>query len=286
MNCPNCQSYLLVEVFGNSNPIRCAACGNVSIPPNKAATQVNRFAWRSFWLGLSSIVLLFLTGIPAIWYGVRSLLQMRFARAQKSDRKAAVAGVALGVIFGIIGTGFVTIVGGVIILMMMMIEDTKDPARIEEILATIGSIDLPEDFEPVEANRLQNQFRRIDWRDGSSAEDALGRIRLVEAIRETQIGGVQISRPKVSFKLHPDIDVDHDSTATETLSWHFAGQERDVLRTTEPAKDGPFQVVRYFASTDDEEEKETFVLVMSVRKDGKYSDEDVRKLFESFKPKR
>ena len=126
MNCPQCQSTLLVEVFGTSNPIRCASCGEISMPPNQQASEVHRDSRRSLWLGVASIVLLFLTGIPAIWYGVRSLLKMRFVRSQRGDRKAATIGAVLGLIFGIFGLAFVSVAGGIALILTLVQKDIEN----------------------------------------------------------------------------------------------------------------------------------------------------------------
>lgn len=304
MNCPHCESWLLVEVYGTSNPIRCTSCGGVSIPPNKTATQVNRYAWRSFWFGLASIVLLFVAGIPAIWYGVRSLLQMRFTRSQKSDRKAAVAGVALGVVFGVFGTGLATVIGAIVFLVMSSIEETSDPQRMNEILASIGTLDVPEGVELLEANRFQNQFQRINWRDGSSVEKSEARIRLIKAIRNTQVGMAQLNRPRDSFSLHSNIEVDAKSRQTEMLLWKFAGKEREITKSTEPVvrytirspdsedeeevvtpSPGELNVITYSASTEEDGETNVYILLTSFRDPGKHSEEAVRAMFESFQPK-
>ena len=295
MNCPQCESILLTEVFQTSNAVRCAACGNVAILQGQSSTQANQYAWRSFWLGLTSIVLLGLTGIPAILYGVRSLLQMRFVRSQKNDRRAAVAGIALGVLFGFVGTAVVALVGGFALVFTLVIEETKEPERVLEILATIGSIEVPEGFHPVEARRFEGNFRRIDWRDGAKPESANGRIRLVKAVSEAQFGDMQIAKAKAEFDLHRDIEIEGSSRESETLSWKFANETRDVTRMTDVAVEGDFEVVHYFATNKPNEKqtenqklepREVIALAITIRKPGKYSEEDVKKVFESFEPKR
>ena len=286
MNCPRCESVMLVEVFGTLNPIRCASCGNVSSPPNKKATDVHRYAWRSLWLGFASILLLFLTGLPAIWYGVHSLLRMRFVRSQSKDRIAAVAGVALGVIFGIVGTATVGFFGGFIALFMMSMEETKDADRIDEILTTIGSIEVPADFQAIEANRFANQFSHVNWRDGSKAKEAMALMRLVAATPGTTLGGPHISSSTNQFRLYRDMAVDPDSRKIETLSWTVANEVQTVTKTTEAATDGDFNSVCYEMKTESDNEQQVYVLLVCIREPGKYSEEDVKKIFESFKPKK
>lgn len=284
MNCSQCQSTLLVEIFGTANPVRCASCGHVSIPVNEASTLVSRHARRSLWLGLVSIFLLFLTGIPAIWYGVSSLLQMRFVRSRKRDRQAAAAGVTLGVLFGVFWSGFVLSFGGVILFFMMINEDTFNPVRIAEIRSEIGSIEVPADFVALEANIMKGQFQRVNWQDGRMASDAEGRIRLVKAKFRSQIGSAHIFGPKLEFDIHQDIDVDASAGERETVLWQFAGKERKIVKVTEPALKGDLRLVRYVASTEEDKEIDAYVLAVCVREDGKYSEQDVKEIFESFAP--
>jgi len=283
MNCPQCESVMLVEVFGTSNPIRCASCGNISLAPNKKSSDVHTYAWRSLWLGLASILLLFLTGIPAIWYGVRSLLRMRFVRSQPKDRKAAIAGVALGVIFGIAGTALVGLVGGIIAIVVFSIEETKDPERINEILATIGSLDVPSGFEPLEGNRFARTTSRVVWRDGSNAKDADALMWLIE--QSTELGSPQVSISNDRFRIDRNMEVDAALSEVETLSWEFLGQNRNVTRTVESAKEGGFRSVRYGVKIDAEDKQKVHLLVVCIREPGKYAEEDVKKIFESLRLK-
>ncbi len=281
MNCSKCETTLLIDVFGTSNPIRCSACGAVTIPPDKASTQVNRYAWRSFWLGLSSIVLLCFTGLPAIWYGVQSLLQMRFSRSQKSDRKAAVAGVTLGILFGIVGAGIVAVIAGVILIVTMSIEESNDPKRIQEILSTIGKIEVPEGFEFDDADLMKGQFTRVQWNDMGDTNIKDGRIRLLEAFPKTQVGS-QLHGPTVRFRFDSDIEIETDNRETESLSWKFAGKSRSITKFTEPVKNQDFNVVRYYGSTKDDAGETVIALNVSIRDDSEHTEEDVKKIFESF----
>ena len=280
MNCSNCESTLLTDVFNTPNPVRCSACGEISIPRIQNFNQVNRFAWRSFWLGLTSIVLLFLTGIPAIWYGIRSLRQMRFMRSQKNDRKAAIAGISMGLLFGILGSCIAALFGGFALIFTFLMEETKEPERIQEILAMAGTIEIPDGFHPVEAKLMMSEYQRIEWRDGLKPETANGRARLLKAkhsaFSEAQRGST------MNLSLHGGIKTDSSSRRSNRVSWQFAGQERDVTKTTIHAKQDDFEIHRYSASTKSDGEDEYFLLVVNIRVPGKYSEEDVKKMFESF----
>lgn len=235
-------------------------------------------------MGLTSVVLLCFTGIPALWYGVKSLIQMRFSRSQKSDKKAAIAGVALGFLFGVLGTGIAMVVGGSILLFSIFVEETEDPKRIGEILTTIGTIDVPESFEFDEAELLKGQFRRVAWKDYSGGEINDGRIRLVRATPNTQIGDPQVYGPSIRLKLDGDIRIESGTGDRESLSWTFAGKSRSITKIVKSVEDENFNVVRYVGTTRADKEAQAFALAVVVRDDGEYSEEDVRKIFESFKP--
>ena len=285
MNCPECNSVLLAELFPSAASIRCTSCSTIAPRMSATSAEANRFAWRSFWLGLSSIVLLFLTGIPAIWYGVRSLLEMRYVQSQKHDRKAAVAGVSLGVIFGILGSGLLAIIGGFALIISFAIVDTVDPQKIREISESIGSIEMPEGFEPSTAKAITDQFHRATWRDGTTAETANGRIRLMKVKYGNQIGRQQLGSPVINFSLHKKITDDDSSPESTTLTWTFAGVDHGVVKLRRKAKGEDFDTVRYTVVTDESfSDKEKWALVGSFRHPGKYTEEDVRKIFESFVP--
>ena len=99
--CQHCKSKVVTVGLNTGQQIRCANCLTIWTFGKVETDATDRLAWRSFWLGLSSILFLFFTGIPAIYYGVRSLLRMRFVKPKKRDRAAAIAGTTMGGCFGI-----------------------------------------------------------------------------------------------------------------------------------------------------------------------------------------
>jgi hypothetical protein len=211
---------------------------------------------------------------------------MRFVRTTKGDRKAAVVGVTLGVLFGVLWAGIVTILGAGVLLFMMMLEETKDSARIEQILSTIGSLEVPEEFVPDEAQVLMSQSQRVDWRDYSDTNIDDGRMRVIRATANTQIGDQQIIGPGIRFSLDRDIEIESANRTTETVSWVFAGRTRSIDKISNPVKNADFKVVRYIGKTEDDEfpENQVYVLAVSIRDDGEHSEEDIKKIFESFVP--
>ena len=80
--CLACGAQVFTD-FGSSSKsakisLRCGNCGDLIGTGVKANAPREKTASRSLWLGLSSIILLFFTGIPAIYYGIKSLLKKSF----------------------------------------------------------------------------------------------------------------------------------------------------------------------------------------------------------------
>ena len=280
MICPQCDSTLLTDVFKTQNPVRCATCGQVSLQQTDVSNQASKYASRSFWLGLTSIVLLFLTGIPAIWYGIRSLLQMRFGQSITKDRKRAVIGTSMGFLFGVIVSGPVVLIGISALSFILLWEETKEPERVQELLSMIGTIDVPVEFDDIEANAMAYQFQRISWRDGNRTDTASGRVRLLRAVKGSQMDSVQLAA-MTDMRLHRNIDLDWSSRKTESLKWYFEDKEQDIERTTMAVKAEDFKVVQYAIDTR-QDESNYVALSACIRTPGKYSEEDIRKIFESF----
>ena len=105
MTCLVCGARLYTDFVSESQSskiwLRCGKCGDFIDSGVKANAPVDKFARRSLWLGISSIILLFFTGIPAIYYGVKSLMRSKYTSVRPGDRRAAIAGTALGTIFGV-----------------------------------------------------------------------------------------------------------------------------------------------------------------------------------------
>ena len=160
IQCDQCELPLMLD--GDSVLIRCASCGNIFRRDFARSRDTDRMAWRSLWLGLASIVLVFFTGIPAIYYGVRSLLRMRYRPAEKRDRTAAIAGVGLGSIFGLVIGPCVAMFGLIVLVGFMSAERTSDPIEIAAIMDEFCEMDYPEEFEFVRG-RQAIQTKSIRW---------------------------------------------------------------------------------------------------------------------------
>lgn len=303
MQCLQCQAELLIDVYSSANSIRCAACGSVAARNHESAEQANRLAWRSLWLGLSSIVFFCFTGIPAIWLGVRSLLQMRFTQKRIQDQRAAVVGIAMGVLFGILGSATVLLVS---LLMIVFSWTTSSPDEPEEVLAfqeSIGRIEIPDAIEPVRGRGMRGQFRQTIWADSlistdtenpeDSTNDRSCRIRIVRGMHNTQIGKAQIVELRdtdlgLNLKTEPNPEISE-------LSWKFCGQPTTVVKTVMQVQQSDATMTRYVVSTlkanpshsseqNSHEHKDYFGISVVIREPGRWSENDVKAIVESFEP--
>lgn len=148
-SCQTCNSLLLTRGVVPGQQIRCGRCGDISRFGTVESVPTDRLAWRSFWLGLSSIVLLFITGLPAIYYGIKSLMRMRFSKPKTSDRVAAIVGTSMGGCFGIVVGAMVLLVGGAFLFALATKYGSEDPAEIRQLLAESCELQVPEDAQPV-----------------------------------------------------------------------------------------------------------------------------------------
>jgi hypothetical protein len=137
--------------------VRCARCGKASRPQTENASQrkPNRAARWSLWLGLSSILLLSITGIPALILGIRSLLQMRHEQPTKREKEAGVLGTLLGLVFGVLLGGCFLGGGGMILFAMLNLplERSHDADVIRQWMDQVVQIDLPDGLEPSSARK-------------------------------------------------------------------------------------------------------------------------------------
>lgn len=297
MQCLQCQSELLIDVDSSANSIRCAACGSTASRNHESAEQANRLAWRSLWLGLSSIVFLCFTGIPAIWLGIRSLLQMRFTQKRIQDQRAAVVGVAMGLLFGILGSAIAIVAG---LLVVVFSWTTSSPETPEEILAfqeSIGKIELPDSIQPVRGRGMIGQFKQTMWDDSSeSKEDQSCRIRIVRGMQNSQIGRGQIAELR-DMNLGLDLKIEPNPEISE-LSWQFCGKPIVVVKTVMKVQLPDSTLIRYVAKTigdnrsvtqtesqgNSSAQKDDFGIGVVIREPSRWSEDDVKAIIESFQP--
>lgn len=189
----------------------------------------DRLAWRSFWLGIASIVLLFLTGIPAIYYGTKSLLRMRFFKPKRSDRIAAIAGTAMGGCFGVcLGLFVITaVIVGVVIAFTAV--RTQEPAEVMAMCSEVFEIDVPSGVEPFRATSVLNSMQFFDFCDRPNRTERRIRIHLSHQDQALKVSKTQFIKNLDGRSLNRDRHRTEDSHVI--LHWEMNGDPVEVKKT-------------------------------------------------------
>lgn len=224
--CERCQAVMITRGMSPGQRLRCGRCGNLTRFGTDDNVGTHRLAWRSFWLGLASILLLFLTGIPAVYYGIRGLLRMRFVRSKTSDRVAAVAGTMMGGIFGVlIGVPLVAAVA-MGALAIWTSERVTDPVAIQQRLDEVMSVDLPEDLVGVRSVHVLNSQNMFDFADDDEVEDRTIFIRLLYHTHAMAMQNGFVLKNLESHKVpSPNRRI---SEKSQTYTWDINGHETKV----------------------------------------------------------
>lgn len=227
--CQFCNSNLVTSGLSPGQQIRCANCLTLFTFGQVEKVATHRLAWRSFWLGLLSICLLFITGLPAVYYGIRSLLRMRFVRPKPSDRAAAIVGTALGGCFGVF-IGFIVCCLAIIGLIgYLTFSQSEDEAVIVQKCNETFEFQIPAGIKPVRATSLFNNQRAFQFADHKKASQRRVRIQLMHDGVSIQTNRdrflTSLSRQKVN-----DQDMGK-SQRTEMLKWEMDGEVVDVRKT-------------------------------------------------------
>jgi hypothetical protein len=165
--CGSCGVALITEDLLETDVLSCTSCGS-TVRLAEAAdieARTSRQAVFSLLLGLASIIGLFLTGIPAIVFGVRSLRLIRREPAHYKGRGLAIAGIVTGSGFGVIFGACMTMVS---IIAVPMISGINQKAVCKDHLAEIGfAMELYEDANgslPPAASRDKDGRPLLSWR--------------------------------------------------------------------------------------------------------------------------
>ncbi len=226
--CPTCNSKLVTDGLSSGQQFRCANCNSFSRFGKTDRVAADRLAWRSFWLGIASILLLTLTGIPAVYYGVRSLLRMRFVRAKRGDQAAAILGVGLGGFFGMFIGFLVFCVVLVAILGRWTSSETKDPELVASNCSKFFEFDH-QDLKPLRANSILDTQFVFQFSDNPNSKDESVNVALIHLrksiqssdasmlamLRRKRLGGKRAGR----------------SIGTKVFEWSMDGEPMDVKRT-------------------------------------------------------
>ena len=146
--CKNCDTNLCAIEVPQNVQIRCSKCGYITFMEGNADDFVQlKNAWRSLWLGLASIILIFLTGIPAVYFGIKALLKMRYQKVTSATKFAAIAGVVIGGIWGVlIGGAIALTVGfGLVVAYLGGSTTINDPTLAIEKFNQIAKFEIPKE---------------------------------------------------------------------------------------------------------------------------------------------
>lgn len=229
-HCPHCKNELVIDGVSSGQQIRCAQCLTFSMIGRVEKITTDRLVWWSFWLGLSSILFLFFTGLPAIYYGVRSLLRMRFVRSEPIDRAAAIAGVGMGGCFGVVLGFLATVIGGVALFAMLTSSNTTKPTEIVELCQQHFQYKLPRGLVPISAKSILRQehvFLFADMADEAKQHTVVCLVHTVAGFQSNGFGGLA-RLPQVQIADRPK----GKSIVTETLMWEMNGQPTEITKSS------------------------------------------------------
>lgn len=233
MQCPQCESPLVdANRVAPAQLLRCARCAAKfevdGFDGPARIVQRNFRAWRSFWLGLTSIILLFITGIPAIWYGTRALLEMRHQRTLPRDRTAALVGTGLGFLFGVCLGGCVFLGGVVALLTALTYNESSDPQVVQQAVDKVVAIDVPDIVAPRRSVELLNLQTHATW-DDAVEEDAPRevRVRLIFFQKALNMNYSQLGQLLRENRLSREMDL--ENRQVETHSWKMCGEPVEII---------------------------------------------------------
>lgn len=277
--CPHCQSELVLGLVSHQQQVRCARCGKVSRPQtdNVSQRKPNRAARWSLWLGLSSILLLSITGIPALILGIRSLLQMRYEQPTRREKEAGVVGTLLGAIFGVLLGGCFLGGGGMILLAMLNLplERSRDADVIRQWMDQVVQIDLPEGLELRSARKQMGTQTFLEFDNLLPPFDKPTSTKLsIIYYRNSptfNLGTVknELNRGERLLKQYAE---------RERLEWTLCGTPTEVIHTTY----GSDSSDRYIAIVADDHAAVGLELFTTETNENMSTDE-VRRIFESLK---
>lgn len=283
MNCQACNAMLLPTSTERDQLVRCGDCGSTFLPlmTNKAALEkTDRMAKWSFWLGLSSLVLLMFTGIPALVLGIRSLRRMRFRTVDKREKFQAITGTVLGLLFGVFGGGCAILVAIVIGFFVSTYENTEDPDRVMAIANSVASFDNTLQLDPDSAFKFLN-FKILQFGERDEEKKRfIARFSLIEFHMQPDPRNLR----KVLNERFVGLKSDYKFDYTEELDWETQSGGKIKLDVFVHSEYPDMKVLRYWSLQNTEMSWFGVSLVHDPTRT-QYSEEEVKSLFESVDPK-
>ena len=312
--CQHCQTEIYTESIAGVRNLRCASCGGLNTLVGKATSKnQNRDAWFSFWLGLSSLVMSCLTGIPAVYFGIRALGKMRYQPTSRRAELAAFAGIFLGGIVGTLFIGmflFLATIGGVI---GASSDEASDPIRTVAMTESLGTFDVESfpEFKVRKAIKLYKMFQFAEWTNDRlewhwlEEEDPRAVYRWGEDKRSARVsvavfpnwvGNNQMQIKNMLRDTYLKRRERRRKTGSETLMWTYLGSETkvthnshvEVLSEDEMEKEiknkkAPGQIELYFCSKIVDSRTHSFAVAHNPDKSN-LSEDDIQQIFASYEP--
>lgn len=322
-SCNHCQAELYTDSIAGVRNLRCAKCNHLNSFVGKSQTNQNRDAWFSLWLGLSSMLLICVTGIPALFFGIRALAKMRYHPTSSRAKTATIVGLAAG----FVGTFVIGLFAAFVGLIGYFIVSTKpidDPAQLAANINRIGTFvrsDVP-NIQPRRSTPANaTNFEFIVWTDDRldshwlcnekprsvylwNEQNRTTRILVSRFPKWLEINLIELKKQLRDMDLHEKEK--RRQTGNEHLTWKFVGEEtqiskisfEEILKTkkqadngTEPAtpidaddaKTEPAKMILYCCLEIRNKNGYAFGLIHDPEKSN-LTEAQIRTIFESFEP--
>ena len=165
--CSNCEATLVVIDLTEHDHVSCSQC-NATFPLSQVSDtppRTSRQAVASMILGVVSIVGLFVTGIPAIFLGIRALVRMRRNPLLLKGHSMAIVGILSGGGFGLICGSCATLMFfGAQIGADFATKRLECVGHVEEISMALESYRLEHDQLPPPSSTDSNGKPLLSWR--------------------------------------------------------------------------------------------------------------------------
>jgi len=243
--CSHCQADLYTESIAGGRSVRCAGCNGLNLyEGEKGSGNQNREAWFSLVLGLSSFFFSCLTGLPAIFFGIRALRKMRYLPTSGRAKVAAIIGIATGGLIGTLLMGSIILIVGAGFGIAQKIEELENPAEATKLSKQLGSFEsnVP-DLKSRKFFKLPSLVEYAVWTDDLLDvhwlkddaprtvyhwQESNRSVRIIAAEAPGWLNPINIRQ--MLDEIHLIEEERKKQIGKETLDWKFLGQEARVLK--------------------------------------------------------
>ncbi len=255
------------------------------------AVGIGVFFFIQQWWILGFFCFATVIGFPAVYLGLRALLKMKYQRTSSATRIAAIGGSALGGVFGILICGMISVFGLGIAWFVFSTVILEGPeaclTRTREILL----IDLPPEtnIQPYRIRTSAMQVNRIDFRNAERVDESTVSMKVLRFPK-----WVTTNRQHFVGMLEDEIfdrfsDSELSSREKENLEWQMVGRPEKINRilwhwtSNHEDRVQKTDVLQYYSFFDVGGTSFGIVLIHQPA-DSKLSEDDIRNIFESFRP--